>query len=668
MPATILLLDDEADFRALVKGPLVERGYRVLEADNCVAASVLVAESEFDLLIVDGHLPDQDGRDWIAAQRSSGNRVPIMFVTGTWNDFATYHHLVKELGVARVAYKPVVPLAFADMVDNFFETQNADETDAYSDGDDGLGELRDKYGQELPGKIAALTASMDVLHRSPQDEGAQKEAISQAHRLRGTAGSYGYHAVSSNCALLEEELRVWVERAQHKEPLSMGRVNDLLANVQHAMLEEIPFPAEPTGQASSILVLVVDDRFQFIERMSALGKAQGFRVIGATSTGQALHEYRLRPTDAAVIDLHLSGAFSGADLARQLREITGGIPLPIVLISDTVSLAEKAAAVHLGASELLGGLPTPEATVLATNEALSNHRLAQPRVVLLDDDIEFANLTRSILEAAGMSVTHITDSSLLQEVLARENAELLLLDVNLPIVSGFDLCRALRYQPRWQDLSILFLTARTDPASRIAAFEVGGDDYIPKPVVAIELKARIRARLERVRLLRERGDHDALTGLYTRRRFSESFSACQRQCERADTTMALVLLDLDKFKAVNDTYGHLIGDAVLARLGALLANRFRPQDLRGRWGGEEFILALPRLDGKTAKAAVERALGEFGQFEFNAKDGTMFHASFSAGIAVYPEDGHDQDDLVQCADQRLYRAKDSGRRCIVYQT
>src|SRR5476649_43933 len=108
MAETLLLLHDEADFRALVQGQLVERGYRVLEADNCAAASVLVAESEFDLLIVDGHLPDQDGRDWIAAQRSAGNRVPIMFVTGTWNDFATYHRLVKELGVARVAYKPVV--------------------------------------------------------------------------------------------------------------------------------------------------------------------------------------------------------------------------------------------------------------------------------------------------------------------------------------------------------------------------------------------------------------------------------------------------------------------------------------------------------------------------------------------------------------------------------
>jgi diguanylate cyclase (GGDEF)-like protein len=125
------------------------------------------------------------------------------------------------------------------------------------------------------------------------------------------------------------------------------------------------------------------------------------------------------------------------------------------------------------------------------------------------------------------------------------------------------------------------------------------------------------------------------------------------------------LLDVDHFKKVNDTYGHLAGDRVLAGLGQLLARRFRVDDLRGRWGGEEFILAFRREYKETMHGAISRVLEEFAAMIFAGDAGEEFNVSFSGGMASYPEDGESVYDLLQTADKRLYEAKKAGRRRIV---
>lgn len=665
MGASILLLDDDASFRALVVPPLTERGHRVVEAGDCAAASRHLAEGPFDLLIVDGQLPDQDGRDWIVALRSSGNRTPIVFVTGSWNDFDTYRRMVDELGVAAVAYKPVIPVAFADAIQGLIGKLNAPAEDLSTDLDAELQALRVAYARELPGKIAALRAALASLRQAPNDDASLKQATSQAHRLRGTAGSYGFDEVSKAAARLEDELRAWNEPGPHDAAAAAGRIDACLEDAQLAVSDTLPSAAPPSQTIPTLRVLVADRRSGLRDQFNALGQSHGVNFVVASSSAQALEEFRRRKTDGAVVDLHLGGQFGGAELAGQLRTAAGDVHLPLLLTAQTYSPDERAAAIHAGAAQLLTGPQTAGTIAAAARRALLQDQSNKPRLLLVDDDPEFAALTRATLEDAGIRVAWTDAPAAVQQILARENPDVLLLDVDLPTISGFDLCRTIRQDPQWLELPILFLTARTDPASRVAAFECGGDDYIPKPVVAVELRARIRARLERSRLLRERGDRDALTGLHLRRRFSESFTTCLSQCSRSQQTLALVLLDLDHFKSINDTHGHLAGDRVLARLGKLLASRFRLEDLRGRWGGEEFILAFPGLSGDTARMVTERALEDLKKISFGVDDGGSFQVSFSGGVAVWPRDGGSQDELVRCADQRLYQAKAAGRGRVV---
>jgi len=128
--------------------------------------------------------------------------------------------------------------------------------------------------------------------------------------------------------------------------------------------------------------------------------------------------------------------------------------------------------------------------------------------------------------------------------------------------------------------------------------------------------------------------------------------------------MSICLMDVDHFKKVNDTYGHIAGDSVLSGFGQLLLRRFRVDDLRGRWGGEEFIIAFRREDKQTMCAAINRVQDEFSKMTFESEDNRQFNVSFSGGIASYPDDGATLHELLSIADKRLYNAKHAGRRRI----
>ncbi|HET9449231.1 MAG TPA: diguanylate cyclase, partial [Aggregicoccus sp.] len=249
-------------------------------------------------------------------------------------------------------------------------------------------------------------------------------------------------------------------------------------------------------------------------------------------------------------------------------------------------------------------------------------------------------------------------------VLSGLRPDLLLMDVMMPGLGGLDLCKILRSMPEWQELPILLVTAQTDVAFRVAAFQAGADDYLAKPVLREELLARVRGRLERSRLAQELRDRDALTGLPLRRPFLDTLRGRLAEAKRSGTQVSVALIDLDRFKHINDTYGHLAGDRVLGRFGRLLAARFRKEDARGRWGGEEFVVALYGEGPPSARDILARSGSEFARLLFEGEGDVRFRATFSAGIATFPADGASAEDLLRAADVRLYRAKRNGRNRI----
>ncbi len=242
--------------------------------------------------------------------------------------------------------------------------------------------------------------------------------------------------------------------------------------------------------------------------------------------------------------------------------------------------------------------------------------------------------------------------------------DVILLDVNMPVMDGLKLCRLLKETANTRDIPILFLTVERNMHNLARAFDVGGSDYILKPFHAIELRARVKTALrakEAVELLKEQARIDALTGLANRAAFEASLGAAYSAHDRTGSPVSLLLFDLDDFKRINDAYGHGIGDEALRRVGACLRETCRPYDAPCRYGGDEFVVLLGQTEGQNARRAGERLLEAIRGIELETLD-TCLPIRASGGLASSTDlrSGFGSDDLVKAADRALYAAKRSG--------
>ncbi len=212
---------------------------------------------------------------------------------------------------------------------------------------------------------------------------------------------------------------------------------------------------------------------------------------------------------------------------------------------------------------------------------------------------------------------------------------------------------------------MLFFSAHTDAETLHQVFAAGADDYVQKPIVPPELIARVMNRLERNLMGRKLSETDGLTGIKNRRKSGQELTRMLHLAERHKQPFCLMLLDLDKFKQVNDQHGHDAGDRVLSLVGELLKQNFRSEDVVGRWGGEEFVVGLYGTTKDRGVARLTAFLENLRQHTFTDADHHEFHVTFSAGVAEYPQDGTDLQALYRAADTILYQAKAAGRNRVL---
>jgi len=536
-----------------------------------------------------------------------------------------------------------------------------------------LAALRKNYEALLGDKVDAVAQALaGVRDRGLLDE--LKRAHQLAHRLHGTAGSYGFGPIGSAAGRLELAI---VD--QLRDPTSDRRWTAISTALAELELEVRPFrrapaPAElvvPTPRRSAVtgpelprvastLLLVTADQALRLQAAQAATQALTTVVMAADAAG-ALLQTRTQPIDAALLDVDPAQPMATIELARRLRRLPGRLSLPLAFLSREGSLQARVAATHAGASLFLTKPVSDQELTSAVRQLCNREARERVRVLLVDDDPHFLEVLRTVLQAEQIDVHTLDDARRVVEVLDHISPDLLLVDLMMPGISGCDICRVVRTSPAWQMLPVVVITADVSPEQRIAAFEAGADDYLPKPVVTQELLARLRLRLEHARLVRERSSRDPLTGVLSRRAFVEAFAARLADAQRRADSLALGLIDLDYFKRINDRHGHMAGDRVLAAVGRALDSRLRDADVRGRWGGEEFIVALPSVDLPTAGAIIGRLREELASSTFIDDQGAAFSGGLSAGVSLFPQDGHNLDELLAVADRRLYAAKHAGR-------
>ena len=513
-----------------------------------------------------------------------------------------------------------------------------------------------RFQGQMLARVETLDEALAALVEARLNDELRRRAERDAHRLAGSAGTFGRHRAS----MLARELE---ELFAGSAPIHASAVPDALAQVESLRDEVASAPSADRSKAENRpLVLVVH---RDAELAGAIGVAVEARGLASHVTeGASAAHTALAGAHPAVALVDLGEGGDGVlDLVRELSAQTP--PVVVLALTNGTGFLDRVDAVRAGVQGFLPGSLAPSELAGAAVATVEVAQLDRWRLLAVDDDPPVLAALVAHLEPAGLTVTGVTEPERFWAALRETTPDLVVLDLDMPEVSGIELCRLLRADPRWAALPVVFLTSRVGRDTIEAVFAAGADDYVPKPVVGSELVARITNRLERTRILRVLAETDPLTGLANRRKFEAQWNRLQAMAERYDQPLSFALLDLDHFRDVNNHYGHEVGDAVLQRIGQLLLERFRGEDVVARWGGEEIALALygmTRADGVRRVTDLLQAVCDEAMV---TPDGQSFRVSFSGGVSEYKVDGAALRDLYRCADEALYVAKALGRKRVL---
>ncbi len=286
------------------------------------------------------------------------------------------------------------------------------------------------------------------------------------------------------------------------------------------------------------------------------------------------------------------------------------------------------------------------------------------KILAIDDSPADLFLLKSLLQEAELTILSAQDGLEGMEVAVNERPDLILLDIMLPGIDGFEVCKKLKANTYTSAIPVIFISANDQTCDKIAGLNVGALDYIAKPFDPGELKARIKSVFRTLELEEKISllvDTDELTGLISRRRFFAILGSEMFRAQIKGESLCMMMLDIDHFKNINDTYGHLAGDMILKQLGKILKENTYPLDFVGRYGGEEFIILMSETSYSTAIKAAEklRRIIDGCYWSIGKK-----RISVTVSIGIASIDSNDSNELIKRADKALYMAKEQGRNCI----
>jgi two-component system, cell cycle response regulator len=298
------------------------------------------------------------------------------------------------------------------------------------------------------------------------------------------------------------------------------------------------------------------------------------------------------------------------------------------------------------------------------------------KILVVDDNADNIEIIATRLRFRGYEIIEASDGQQALAAVERDPPDLILLDVMLPDIDGYEISRRIKGNPELPFTPIILVTARDSTQDKVAGLDAGADDYLTKPINFPELEARVRSMLrikrlqdeleEKNRELERLSISDGLTGLFNHRHIHGLLADEFERVERTNDCMSVAMLDLDRFKQVNDTFGHQAGDRVLIDVAAILQDTAREIDRIGRYGGEEFMVLLPETCVDEAAVFVERVRAAVADRAFDIGRDEPLRMTISGGVATFPHDMIDSvETLVRWADAALYAAKENGRDRVV---
>jgi diguanylate cyclase (GGDEF)-like protein len=533
--------------------------------------------------------------------------------------------------------------------------------------------LQERFRLQLPHRLHVLEQALAACRSDDADGAARDELLRCVHNLAGSAGSFGFPELSERARALEAQLRVSPEdlaSSWASVDIALGTLREL-ASRSPAPVADVPTPAArpsasaPSGALAPMVYLLEDDPLQAQELSTQLGHF-GYRTESFVTAADFTAALRRTPPVAAVVDMLVQGdRRGGARVVHAMRGTEGdGVQdLPVVFVSAEDDWGARLQAVQAGGRAYLAK-PVDVSALVEQLDRLTGRTVEQPYKVLIVDDMdELAQHYGAVLEGAGMEARVLTQVEGLLESFDDFQPDLVLMDLYMPTCPGTEVAQVLRQHPVFRNVPVVYLSTEAAVEAQLAALRVGGDDFLTKPIKDENLIDAVRIRAARFRELLRLVSRDSLTGLLNHIHLKLALERELVLAERRGGSLSVVMLDIDHFKRVNDTYGHPVGDRVIKGLARLLVQRVRRTDIAARYGGEEFAILLVDTPAESARETVDSIRAQFAEIHHAHAKGE-FNCTLSAGIAQIPGCTDIQTVLV-AADAALYEAKHAGRNRVV---
>ncbi len=290
---------------------------------------------------------------------------------------------------------------------------------------------------------------------------------------------------------------------------------------------------------------------------------------------------------------------------------------------------------------------------------------ASPTVLLIDDSQFVHRLLDARLRSESIIMRGAMDGKEGLEMAFEQPPALILLDLNMPVIDGFEVLRLLKEDPRTRDVPVIVLSGLNSSQDKVAAFDLGAVDFVTKPFDLTELRARVRSSLKMyalVQMLAQKAQIDGLSELYNRAYFDQRFKNEYDRLIRHDQALSIAMIDIDHFKSINDTYGHPAGDSVISGVSKLIMREIRSIDTACRYGGEEFSIIMPETDPEQALKLCERIRAKCEQLTWSRHPSRSVTISIGVvGITPGEQVNATPEAWVEIADRNLYDAKQGGR-------